>query len=189
MQVISIILIRDQYRRSQPRSVRSHPRHPTLTLLFPLFYHSGYVPDLIMLTRTVLRSTRLARQRRSPLGRQSIVAIPNYSLLRSKSNYDSLLAPLNLICFQCYFGCSIVAGAPNCRRYGCYHSCDWVYCMVLPPLWTHTICYDTSGRRVGYIQTLPPEDIRLRAITADYMPPNTLGCTRNGQKRLTTKRQ
>lgn len=144
------------------------------------------MPDLIMLTRTVLRSTRLAGHRRSPLGPQSIVAIPNYTFLRSKSNYGSILAPLNLIC---YFGCSIVAGAPNCRRYGCYHSCYWVYCMVLPSLWAHAICDDSSGGRVGHIQTLPPEDNRLRAITADYMPPNTLGCTRNGQKRLTTKRQ
>lgn len=61
--------------------------------------------------------------------------------------------------------------------------------MVLPPLWAHAICYDTSGGRVGHILTLSPEGSRLRALIADYMPPNTLGCTRNGQKRLTTKRQ
>lgn len=48
--------------------------------IFLFLYHSGYVSDLIMLTRTVLRSTRLASQRRSPLGRQSIVATPTNSL-------------------------------------------------------------------------------------------------------------
>lgn len=83
-------LIRDQkfydfdidfrHRRSQPQAVRPHPRRLSLTLYFPFLYHSGYVSDLIMLTRTVLRSTRLASQRRSPLGRQSIVAIPTNSI-------------------------------------------------------------------------------------------------------------
>lgn len=62
--------------------------------------------------------------------------------------------------------------------------------MVLPPLWADVICYDTSGGRVGHIHKKSPlEDSRLRAITADYIPPNTLGSTRNGRKRSTTKRQ
>lgn len=77
-------LIQDQHCRPQPQSVRSQPRRPSLTLLCPLFYHFGYMPNLIMLTRTVLRSTRLAGHRRSPLGRQSTVAIPNYSIFKKQ---------------------------------------------------------------------------------------------------------